>query len=284
MHVQRIVAGRSATLTHTFYVNGVPADPSPDSATVTITRENGTAIVTDSPTAEAGTGIVTYTLTPAQTALIDVLAVRWKATFSAQLQQFDDVLEVRGDSLFTVADARNIKPLDDTTTYPTSTIVAARVLAEMALEDECEIPFAPTYFNAILDGNGQTDLMLPLARPLTVTAATIGGTALTPSDLGLYPDGRVYYSARWLFGRRNVEITGTYGYATPPARVSRACLLLAKRFLVDSPISDRATSLITEDGATQFLVTAGVRQAVFDIPECNAVVARYGLRDAYAVG
>jgi hypothetical protein len=69
--VQRIVRGRSATLTHTFYSDAAATDPSPDVTTVTITRADGTAVVTAAATTEAGTGVVTYTVTPAQTALLD---------------------------------------------------------------------------------------------------------------------------------------------------------------------------------------------------------------------
>ena len=113
--------------------------------------------------------------------------------------------------------------------------------------------------------------------------------------IGLYDDGRLYLATGWSTGwsasspgaatrgRRNVVIKGTYGYPYPPPRVSRAALLLAKRFLVDLPVSDRATSLTTQDGTTQFLVTAGVRQAITDVPECNAVIREYGVRQAFAI-
>ncbi len=112
----------------------------------------------------------------------------------------------------------------------------------------------------------------------------VGGVAVDSSVVSwTQSDGRVYREGGWTAGRRNVVITGTRGYPYPPPRVGRAALLLAKRFLVDSPHSDRATSITTEDGTTQFLVTAGVRQAVTDVPEANAVIEEYGLRGAFAV-
>lgn len=281
--MQRIVRGLSATLSHTFYSDGVATDPSPDSATVTITRDNGTAVVTDAATTNAGTGVVTYTLTPAQTATLDILSVAWTATFGGQAQAFIDVVEVAGDVLFTVAQARALKPLDNTTTYTTQRILDARTMAETALEDACKVAFVPRYFRVTLDGRGSTDLLLPMVRPLTVTAATIDDAAVTVDDVELYDDGRAYLPSGWTAGRRNVTITGTHGYQFPPPRVGRAALLLAKRFLVDSPVSDRATSMTTEDGTTQFLVTAGVRQAATDVPEANAVIDEYGVRGAFTV-
>ncbi len=281
--MQRIIAGRSATLSYTFSVDGTATNPTPDAATVAITRADGTVLVATTAATEAGTGIVTYTLSPTQTADLDVLTVTWTATFGAASQAFTERVEIRGDYLFTIEQARRLKPLNDTTAYPTARLVEARTLAESALEDACEVAFVPTYFRVTLDGRGRTDIMLPLSRPLTITSATVDGAAVTVDELGLYDVGRIYNPNGWAAGRRNVVITGTHGYPFAPPRVGRAALLLAKRFLVDSPVSDRTTSITTEDGTTRF-ITAGERQAVFDVPECNQIVIEYGISDAYAVG
>lgn len=262
--------------------SGAPTDADGD-VEVTVTRENGTVLVAGTATSAGATGGYEFPLTATHTAQLDVLTLTWEAAIDSAAQTVTTVVEVRGALLFSIADARRVKPLDNTTTYPAARIAEARTLAETALEEACHVAFAPTYFRLRLDGNGRTDLLLPIVRPLTVTAATVDGASLTAADLELYDDGRVYYEGGWSAGRRNVVITGTHGYPFPPPRVGRAALLLAKRVLVDSPVSDRATSMTTEDGTTQFLVTAGVRQAVFDVPECNAVVIDYGLRDAFAV-
>lgn len=295
MALTRIVQGRSATLTHTFQVGATATDPAPDVATVGITRDDGTVLVPAGTAAtEAGTGVVTYTLTPTQTALLDVLTVTWTATFGGQPQAFRTMVEIRGDVLFSIADARVLSPLGNATTYPDATIAQARTLAETALEDACRVPFAPTYFRLTMDGDGRTDLLLPIVRPLSVTSVAVDGNAVDPTTVGLYDDGRLYLSTGWSTGwstnwpagprrRRNVIVQGTYGFPYPPPRVSRAALLLAKRFLVDLPVSDRATSLTTQDGTTQFLVTAGVRQAVTDVPECNACIREYGVRAAFGI-
>jgi hypothetical protein len=60
-------------------------------------------------------------------------------------------------------------------------------------------------------------------------------------------------------------------------------MLLAKRVLVETKVSDRTTLRTTTDGTTEHLVTAGVRGMIFDVPECNAVVAEYGVRDGLMV-
>jgi hypothetical protein len=131
--LQRIVRGRSATLTHTFYSDATATDPSPDTTTVTITRADGTAVVTGAAATEAGTGVVTYTVTPAQTALLDRWTVTWTATFGGQSQPFVSYVEVAGDVLFSLAEARAVAPLNNTTTYTTAAIVAMRTSVEQAI-------------------------------------------------------------------------------------------------------------------------------------------------------
>ena len=277
---QRVLVNTPTTLTVVFEVDGVATDPSPATATVTITRADGTPLLTDEPATRTAVGTFDVSLTAAQNDRVDALTVAW----TSSLGTLTTFVEIVGGFLFTIAEARMTKPLDDVATHPSQRIIDARTLAETALEEACSVAFVPRYFTERLDGKRDTDLLLSTVRPLTITACTVDGVTVAPSELELYADGRVYRQAGWGTLRRGVTITGTHGYASPPPRVSRAAILLAKRFLIDSPVSDRATSLTTEDGTTQFLVTAGVRQAVFDIPECNAVVELYGLRDAYAVG
>jgi hypothetical protein len=50
---------------------------------------------------------------------LDKWTVDWVATFGGQSQTFRTFVEVAGDVLFTLSEARALKPLDNTTTYPT---------------------------------------------------------------------------------------------------------------------------------------------------------------------
>lgn len=199
------------------------------------------------------------------------------------------------DPYFTVAEARAATwmggALTSTTTYASADIDAMRVAVEDAIERECGVAFVPrTATNELHDGSGTYDLLTEWARPTAVTAASVGPkgsrVALTADQLALidvYKDGRVYYPNGWPTGRANVLLTYTHGWATVPGRVKRAAMLAVKRFLVDSPISDRATSMVSAEGQSQFFVTAGVRDAIFDVPEVNAVIREYGV-DVGGVG
>jgi hypothetical protein len=268
--VDRILKDTPATATVAFYGDGAIVDPGV--VTVTISREDGTVLVAAGATGGAGATARTRALPTSLTASLDVLTLTWQSANAGSLTTY---VEVVGGFLFTEADARALKPLDNATTYPNADLLKARALAEAAIEDACRVAFVPRYAREKVDGTGTVDLLLPTPRPLTVVAASIDGTAIIPGDVELYRDGRLYYRQGWTEGRKNVEVKWTHGYAVPPPRVGRAALLIAKRVLVDSAVSDRATSVVTDEG-TQFLVTAGVRQAVFDIPEANAVVDEYG--------
>lgn len=276
--MDRIAQGRSATLSQTIYVDGTATNPAPDSATVTITRADGTALVTSQAATDGGVGIFTYTLTPAQTTLLDTLTVAWTFTYGGQSQAITSYVEVAGGFLFTIAQARTVKPLDNTTLYTVAKIAEARTLAEQALEDACGVAFVPRYRRETVDGNGRDTLLLK-PRPRSIRSLTVGGTAVTGTDLTaivVKPTGELYRAAGWTLGNGNVVIGYEHGHDLPPLRVGRACLLLAKLFLVDGPFDDRATSISTEDG-TFSLVTPGLRGSAFGIPEVDAVVQRYDL-------
>lgn len=187
---------------------------------------------------------------------------------------------------FTVAEARALAPLQDMGKYPDADIDAMRVAVEEALEHACGVAFVPrvtTPITEILDGDGTDEIVLKdWARPITISAATVSTIALTSDQLAalvLSADGTIYSPALWTRGRRNVSITYTHGWPAVPGRVKRAAIRGTKRFLVDTPVNDRAISIVnSEDGTVQRLVTAGVGAAIFDIPELNAIVNEYGVR------
>lgn len=180
---------------------------------------------------------------------------------------------------FTVAEARKLKPLDDTATYPDADIDAARQMAEQSIEQACGVAFIPRTEVETVSGNGLNTLMLKHPKVTSVQAVTVGGVAYASADLAgvtVLPDtGQLYNTALWTSGRANVVITYTHGFDAVPLRVKQAAMLLTRRWLVDGPFDDRATSMTTDDG-TFSLITPGVRGAVTDLPEVNATIDQYG--------
>jgi hypothetical protein len=277
--MQRIVQGLSATLQHTFYSDGVAADPSPATATVTITRDDGTDVVTSQAATRLSAGVFTYTVTPIHTVLLDTWTVGWTATFGGQSQTFEDIVEVAGGPLFTLAEARSLKPLDSLTAYPTAAIVEARTMVETALENACGVAFVPRYGREIVSGDGTTTLML-VPRLRSIRSVSVDGVPIAaPSLAGIkvLSSGVAYNPAWWAGGFANLEIAYEHGHDFPPPRVSQAALLWAKNFLVKGPIDDRTTSVVSEDG-TFALSTPGMRGATTGIPEVDAVISQYSLQ------
>jgi hypothetical protein len=276
--MQRIVQGLSATLSHTFYVDGIATDPSPDAASVTITRDDGIELVTAGVAVNAGVGVASYTLTPLHTVELDVLTVAWTATVGGQSQVFTDIVEVVGGNLFTIAQARALSPLNDTTKYPTAAIVDARTMVESSLEDACGVAFVPRYDRRVFSGWGTSTLLLPprtrRIRSVSVAGVPLGAPAV--STMLLMPTGELYYPSAFGRGVANLEIAFEHGYDYPPPRVSQAALLWCKNFLVKGPVDDRMTSIVSEDG-TFALSTPGMRGAMVGIPEVDAVIQQYSM-------
>lgn len=273
--MRRFVAERPATLEVQFTAqDGTATDPSPDTATVTIARADGTPIVTAAAaTNGAAAGQFTYALSAAQTASLDVLDVAWVSS----LGTVRDTVEIAGGVWFEVADARaDGPPLDSATKYPAARIIAAREAAEDAIEQACGCAFVPRYRREALIGDGTVSLLLPVPRLRTVRAVTIDGTALTQAELDaltLHPEGVIEAASAWPDGS-DIVVAWEHGLDRPPGRGPRVCRSLAKSYLVGGAADERATSITTEDG-TFSMVTAGVRGAQFSLPEVNAYVAEH---------
>lgn len=270
--MQRIVVSRSATLSRdfSFTPTGTP--------TVVVTRSDGTTATTGAVQPTADPTVFEYTIPATELPQLDELTEVWTAVTGGVNQTFRDTIEVAGGVLFSIAEARGVTPLNDTVKYPDARIIEVRTLVEEALEDACGVAFVPRFKRERVSGHGHGELALTQPRVIAIRSVKLDGVAVTdaatviPSSAGV-----VYYPAYWTGGFGNYEVAYEHGYTTPPARVRHAALRLAKRWLIEGPVDDRATSMSTEDG-TFSLVTPGVRGALFDIPEVNAVVQQYGVQ------
>jgi hypothetical protein len=73
-----------------------------------------------------------------------------------------------------------------------------------------------------------------------------------------------------------VTVGYEHGHSTPPMRIKRAALILAKRWITPGSADDRAINVSNETG-TYALFQAGVRGHQFDVPEVQAAVDQYSL-------
>lgn len=284
---QRLLVAQPATLSVTYASD-------PGAVTLTLTRADGTALVTGAATSGAGT-TRTYALTAAQTADLDRLTAVWT---SPTLGTVTQLVEVLGAHLFTVEQARAFdkKQLASTTAYPDSAIVEARDRITDAFEQLCGLAFVPRYRRVVLDGpavghvflgalsTAPGALLLPdllVTRVRSVETRSGGDwTAFTAQDLAdvvIEPGGVLRRELRggWPLGRAVIRVGYEHGYAAPPLDVQRAALILATNQLVPSNLPERALSQATEVGTFR-LATAGYgRNNWFGIPSVDAVLEQH---------
>jgi hypothetical protein len=188
-------------------------------------------------------------------------------------------------NIFTAAEAKAFRyqgqtPLATGYTDAELDAAAARITEDFA--EICDVSFVSvTAATAILNGNGDPYLMLPKSRVTAVASVeSWNGSAWVASGLGyrLMDDGSLLGDSRWPWGRANLRVTYTHGYATPPAEIKRAALIKAVNDLKSSNVSDRATQQV-DDGGTYNLAVPGWRDNQFyGLPIVDAVLARYSER------
>lgn len=276
--MERIVRGRSATLTHTFASDGVATNPSPDVATIGITRDDGTVLVAaGTATTDTGVGTVSFTLTPAQTATLDVLTVTWTATFGGQPQPFTDRVEIAGDVLFTIAEARSKKPMNNATAYPVAAITAMRTTVEQTLERELGYALVPRYKREKVSGSGTSTISL-LPYVTSIRSVKLDGVAVTPLSSFVPSDtGLIDYASNWTRGFRNYEVVYEHGLESFDGEAREAALELAAAWISAGPSDPRATSMTTEDG-TFSLATPGLRGFRYGLPMVDAFIQANSMR------
>jgi hypothetical protein len=274
--MDRIIQNQGGTIRAYWERDGVAWDPGV--VTVTITNDEATVLASAQPTlGYPGAGGRTFLVTPVLAANLDYLTVQWAASDGSVLTTY---VEVVGDFHFTVQYARSRSPLQDTTTYPTQSIMDYRVLAEKAIEDICGVAFVPRYSRNIARITTWGVLRVPHRQVRNVrniwTGTDLGPQALTTlRGLRILNGGVIFMPALWNWWSQPIEIAYEHGYDTIHPRVRRAALELARRWLVESPWDERTTGFRTRDGGEMTILTANHTDP-FDIPEVVAVVDAYG--------
>lgn len=200
-----------------------------------------------------------------------------------------------GDGLFTLAQARAFDrgQLGDTSSYPDAAIIATEAAIRERFRRQCGVSFVEMSTTDIFDGvysrNIQVSEHNPLreqpARPIVVTAASVDSVSLDASDIAdlvCYPDGNVFrQTLGYWFGswpnKGNVSLTWTHGWATVPAAIERAALIVCSDTLLAGDynrLQSRMSSF--SDGAANFqLVTPSLRGAMYMDPEVNQILSEY---------
>lgn len=127
-------------------------------------------------------------------------------------------------------------------------------------------------------GDGSRWLRLDHGWPTAVSAASIGGVALSSGTLSaLVIDRRaatVYLASGWTC-ELAVLVTYAHGQSAPPADLLRAAKILCRARLgqTRNAIPDRAERFVSEGGQTFVLSNPSATRT--GIPDVDAVLARY---------
>jgi hypothetical protein len=281
----------SALLSATFY-NSAGAVADPGTVTVTITREStGAAVVTGAATSGTGAAARTYTLTADYTADLDILTAVWSGTVSGSAVTITQVMEVVGDWLFTIAEARAAHPDLVEATYDDATIQAHRERIAEWFEEICGVSFVARYRRAVVSGDGTCTLLLPGAMRVTALRAVAervaGGTtwdsfdATELADVLVEPYGLLERETLgvWTQGRRNWRIAYEHGWEQVPEAIKRAALRLLIAQVFPSTLSDRALSETNSLGTFRLAAPdARTWGRWTGLPEVDAILAEYSER------
>lgn len=162
--------------------------------------------------------------------------------------------------------------------YATALKTAARDVVTVAFEQKAGVAIRSSTRTDTLDGTSAVDLLLPVPRPLTVTACTIDGVTADLADIAPVLNGTLYREDGWGGDKRRiVTVTYTHGYNPTPADLSDAIAVAAASLIKDGPFDDRGYG-VTDEGGFVRLLTAGVSGATFSIPDVEAALKRYRFR------
>lgn len=195
-------------------------------------------------------------------------------------------------SIFTPAEAKAFRHQGQTPLASGYTDAELQAVADQITEDFaqiCGVSFVPvTVTDEVLAGSGDGVLILPHPQVTAVTAAArrywqdTTWTDLTTDELAtliVEAAGVVHWPGNvWPHGAGRVKVTYTHGYASAPAQIKRAALILAVNDLLSSNVSDRATQQTNENGTFNLAVPGWGSNQPYGIPIVDATLARYSCR------
>lgn len=242
--------------------------------TVTITRDRDSSTIVSAAAVTVAAKSVAYTLA-GQTSEANLTAT-WSLSTASGTVTVSEPVEVTSCEAVSIEEMRTRRPLDDVNRYSDSTLIRAREALVSEMSERAGVKFTGGEFTVTLNGTGGTDLFLPVGKPRSITKVVVDGATLSSDSLAtILVDSRagvLYYPTGWTSGRLNVTVTGVSGFAQPPGGLAPAVAKGVRYMVVDSPTQDRAISVSSEDGSTSNLMVAGLRGAIFAIPELNMLV------------
>lgn len=275
--VDLVLKNTQATLEVTF------TSAADGTVTVTTTKGDGSNGPGGNATRDGATSRYTFVLAPQ--AEVESFVVKWAGVWGGVAQSVETRVDVVGAQLFALSEARAFdnRALQSTSLFPDAALRVARASVTDFFEECCNVSFVPRYARETIDGNGDTRLRLSKRRVRKLLSVSIDGVALSAPDLAalkLYDWGRLVREGGWSEGARNVAVSYEHGWASVPAAIRRAALVLSRHELVVSDHSDRMIAVSNELGTVRMSVPG--RDYPTGIPVVDAALARYDEHELFA--
>lgn len=283
MHILKNTGPTS--LTQKWYEDGTQVDAG--TVTIGIVDSTGTEVVASgTATTKSGSGATTaYAYSLAIQTAVKRLTVTW--TRGDTGASVSSELEVVGAFLFSEVDLRAYSDaqLTSASTFTDAAIVAARSRITDEFEHICGVSFVPRFRQQVTAGYG--DYALDLDRPQVseVLSASIGGVTVAASNFVIDNEARSLYRTNGYFTSSstsnplNVTVTYEHGYATPPADISRAAIILARhqllRDVTGTGVPANASSWTDSSGSYTAFAPNNNSGRFYGFGEVDTVLQRY---------
>lgn len=209
--------------------------------------------------------------------LPELLDVSWSmdgVTVTAQIEvvaaRYCTVEDVRAHR----ADENLLENVDD------ATIQDAIDRAEHVIETEAHRVFQPVLMRGVTDRPSCRVSSIVFVGDSTAAdmRSVVSAKDQDGNNVTLRVCNSVLLDVRELGMNKFAEVVVECGMKPTPPEVKSAVVSLAAWYLTDHAMPDNATSASTDLGFMRFVV-GGVDGAATSIPEVNAVIERYGIRD-----
>lgn len=287
---RRIVAGAPAVLTwQATDSDGEPADPG-GTVTVTVTRSDGSAVLTDAATTGEGDAPRSVELTPTDTADLDLLTAVWSVD---DVERGRTVTEVAGPPIityaqFVAADTGQAAP-------PVPAFLAARDEVEAKFHRACARALRPRFavdrLTSISTRPRDVRTVWPDVRRIRRITTDDGAGAVTVWDdealAALVIDhgnGIIRHpSAPWPFHpNASIEVAYEYGLDAPPPDLRKAIAhAIALEMKSGARVANQgiATEIVQADGSRHRLPTPGLGHWVTGVAVIDEAVKAYVFTD-----
>ena len=275
-----ILRNAAETLSITAY-SGETATDADGAVTIGIVDSEGqTVVASGTATTSAGSGVYTYSLA-AQSDLKDLTAT-WSGTWGSAMS-FTTQHEVVGGFYATPSEVRGLDSLTgESSAYPTADLVSAITWATTVIDDYCGCSFVYRFHRDVLDGTDAENLKLSHLFPQTILSGSIGGTALTATqinNLNKYKSGVIVLKDdTWTFTDPGGQVIVNYeaGFSkTPPPDIAWAARTLSRFYVLElkNRVPSNAISVTNEFGNVQ-LAQPGMNKPT-PLPDVNTILNRH---------